>query len=41
MCCEQNNLIDHYQKKDHVLLEGLFTLYATELIRNLEKKQEK
>ncbi|CAF3836078.1 unnamed protein product, partial [Rotaria sp. Silwood1] len=23
--CEKNNLIDHYQRKDHILLESLFT----------------
>ncbi len=41
MYCEKNNLIHHYKQKDHILLEGLFTLCITEPIWKLEKKQEK
>jgi hypothetical protein len=41
MYCLTNNLVNYYKEKDHILIEGLFTLYARELIRKLERKQEK
>jgi hypothetical protein len=30
--CEKNNLLGHYKQKDHILLEGLFTLYPNSII---------
>jgi hypothetical protein len=38
--CEKNNLLGHYKQTDKALLEGLFELYATELLQRLKKNQE-
>ncbi|CAF3452501.1 unnamed protein product [Rotaria sp. Silwood1] len=40
MFCKQNDIIEHYNEKDHVLLENLFTLYATELIKKSQKEEK-
>ncbi|CAF1663768.1 unnamed protein product [Rotaria magnacalcarata] len=39
MYCEKNNLVQHYEQKHYNLLEGLFKLYETELIRKLKKQE--